>query len=127
VSSAILKWLGGNDTGASSKALALAALGEMPERPSYPSDGSDFGRCHRLLQAAPEARAGLEKLEVDGGPYWAALASRWDEITTAYVDEVERGARGKTYELMKSILRPIEDADRSFVRLGPRVSMRFGG
>lgn len=126
MSSAILKWLGGNDTGSSSKALALAALGEMPQRPNHPHDTVDFGRCHRLLQAASEARVGLDKLAAEGGPYWAALAARWDEITAAYLDETEAG-RSKAYDLMRSILRPIEDADRRFVRLSPGVSMRFGG
>lgn len=36
---AILKWLGGSrGVGLSSKAIALTALGEMPERPDYPHD-----------------------------------------------------------------------------------------
>ena len=126
MASAILKWLGGNDTGVSSKAIALTALGEMPSRPGHPHDGADFGRCHRLLQAAPEARAGLEKLGTDGGPYWGALVARWDEIAAAYVDEIEGGERGKTYAVMRSILGPMEDADRAFVGLSPGISMRFG-
>lgn len=126
--SAIVKWLGGDDTGSSSKTIALTALGEMPPRAAhqYPSDGADFGRCYRLLQAAPEAKAGLDKLAVDGGPYWAALAARWDDIQAAYLRDLAKPKGEETYALMKSILRPIEDADRNIVRLGEGVSVRFG-
>lgn len=127
MANAILKWLDGNDTGVSSKAIALTALGEMPSRPGHPHDGADFGRCYRLLQAAPEARAGLDTLAAEGGPYWSALVARWHEIEAAYVAEIVGGERGKTYTLMRSILEPVEKADRAFVRLGPGVSMRLGG
>ena len=129
MSRAIAKWLGGNDTGSSSKAIALTALGEMPERAGhqYPSDGADFGRCYRLMQAAPEARAGLDKLATDGGPYWAALAARWAEIEAAYLHDLAKPKGEETYALMKSILRPIEDCDRNIVRLGDGASIRFGG
>jgi hypothetical protein len=126
VSVAILRWLGGHDTGLSSKAIALTALGEMPARAAYPGDSNDFGRCYRLLLAAPKARAGLDKLAADGGPYWEALAERWADIEAAYIAETAGGKSGATYELMRAILDPIEAKDRSIVRLGNGVSMRFG-
>lgn len=131
MSDAILKWLCGDDTGQSSKALAVAAMGTVtPQaRTRYPSDGSDFGRCHRLIEQCPGARAGLDKLQAEGGPYWAALVPRWDEITAVYVAEITRG-RGRgdqsTYDLMTSILRPIEATDRGVVRMSDGVSIRFG-
>lgn len=124
---AILDWLMGNDTGLSSKAIALVALGGDPAKCAarYPSDGADFGRCHRLLIAAPEARAGLDRLTREGGPYWAALGARWTDLTAAY--EAELTSRdGGTYKLMQAILRPVEDADSRFVRMGNGMSMRFG-
>lgn len=120
MSSTILKWLGGNDTGASSEAVALTALGEMPENPSYPSDASDFGRCHRLIVAAPEARKAIDHLGVHGGKVWKALAKRWDEIDAAYV------AGSGCYELMKSIIHPIEDASGNVIRMGNGASMILG-
>jgi len=128
MTSAIVKWLGGNDTGSSSKTIALTALGEMPQGAShkYPSDGADFGRCYRLIQAAPEAKAGLDRLATDGGPYWAALAARWDEIEAAYLRDIAKPKGDETYALMKSILRPIEARDSRIVRLGEGVSIRFG-
>lgn len=127
MSAAILKWLSGSDTGQSSKAIAYAALGGDPSDGAnrYPSDGSDFGRCHRLLALAPEARTGLTALTTFGGPCWAALGARWDEIAAVY--EADLSAKtDATYELMKAILRPIEDKDRNIIRMGGGVSVRFG-
>jgi hypothetical protein len=123
MSEALVKWLGGNDTGASSKAIALTALGVMPQRAptSYPHDEDDFGRCHRLLQLAPEARAGLDKLGAEGGPYWKALHAAWADLTAAYVAKDD-----KFYERIQALLRPIEAKDSSYVRLGNGVGVRFG-
>lgn len=130
MSATILKWLGGNDTGASSKVLALTALGAMPAdaKHSYPRDGADFGRCYRLLEQAPEAKHALALLAASGGPYWAALVARWEDIGTSYLAEMAlpRGERGKTYDLMRTLLDPIEAADSSVIRLGEGVSVRFG-
>lgn len=121
----ILKWLGGNDTGMSSKALALAALGEMPKRPAYPHDGADIGRCFRLIDTCPEAESGLQKLATDGGPYWAALAGRWADLRVAYDADV-RDRGGRTYALMQTLLRPIEDTDPRFLRMGDNASIMRG-
>lgn len=115
----IVKWLGGRDTGESSKAIALSALGEMPKNPSYPHDDSDFGRCHRLLEAAPDAHKGLEVLAQDGGDVWAALVPRWLEITNAFLSD------GGCYELLKSIIHPIEDASGRVIRIGKGASIHF--
>lgn len=120
MSKAILQWLGGNDTGASSEAVALTALGEMPKNPSYPSDASDFGRCHRLIKTAPEARKAIDYLGEHGGKIWKALAARWDEIDAAYT------ADSGCYELMKSIIHPIEDASGNVFRMGNGIAMIIG-
>lgn len=127
MTSAIVKWLGGNDTGSSSKTIALTALGEMPDGATYqyPHDGDDFGRCYRLLQAAPEAKAGLDRLAKDGGAYWAALAARWDEIEAAHLRNLTPPTTGAVSALMRSILRPLQDQDGRIVRLGDGASMVF--
>jgi len=127
MSQAILKWLGGRDVGESSKAIALTALGRMPDHPSYPSDGCDFGRCHRLLDACPEARVGLNYLGQHGGPEWAALVARWSEIEACYLSDMRQplgDRRDDCYALMKAILNPIEDADPNVLRLGPGALLR---
>lgn len=126
---AILQWLGGNDTGSSSKTIALTALGEKPNgaETRYPSDGADFGRCYRLLALCPGAQAGLDVLGRDGGPYWAALVSRWADIQKAYLAEIADPGRGKseTYKLMRSILDPVEATDPRIVRIGQHMSIRY--
>ena len=127
MSAAILKWLAGHDTGLSSKAIAICALGGEPEdNRAYPHDGADFGRCYRLLTLAPEARAGLEALGRGPSPYWQALVARWTDITAAYEAEMA-GERGRTYNLMRGILAPLETASQGVVNLGHGVSVRFGG
>ena len=126
MSQAILKWLGGRDTGLSSKAIALTALGQMPDDPRAPSDAADFGRCVRLIDAAPEAAEALSVLAHAGGAEWGALVARWAELCQTYRDETEGRAPGATTKLMRSILDPIRDADPRWARLGNGVSVRFG-
>lgn len=131
----ILQWLAGHDVGLSSKAIALTALGEMPPRPNYPHDGADFGRCHRLLEQCPDAWAGLERLGKEGGEVWQALVPRWDDIKAAYLADLalyESGARYRDapekyrcYDLMQSIIRPIEDKWRAVYR-GEGFTIRTG-
>lgn len=97
--SAILQWLGGRDTGLSSAAIALTALGAMPKgyvgHPDHPHDAGDFGRCYRLLQACPEARVGLDRLGRDGGFAWQKLVPRWSEIEAAYLHDKRLSESGK--------------------------------
>lgn len=104
----ILRWLGGDrGVGLSSKAIALAALGEMPKQPNYPHDPDDFSRCKSLLENVPCARRGLEKLATDGGPVWKALAARWDEIDAQFEESERAGWHnevGDCYRLMRSII-----------------------
>jgi hypothetical protein len=128
----ILEWISVDGNGLSAKAIACAALGQVPKRPNYPHDGDDFGRCYRLLIAVPGARAGLERLGKDGGPIWVALVANWPEIEAAYLHDLGLGddwkanrGKYKCYELMKSIIHPIEDAERSVFRMGDGVSIHL--
>jgi hypothetical protein len=120
----ILEWLGmEHGVGMSSKAVALTALGKMPRRPSYPHDGDDFGRCVALLALCPDAKVGLDRLGKEGGSVWQALVPRWEEIEVAYRHDLDLNRDGvrdhkkyKCYTLMQSIIRPIEDAERTVIR-----------
>lgn len=120
----ILDWLGMEPgVGLSSKAIALTALGSMPKRPNYPHDGDDFGRCYKLLALCPDAQAGLDKLGTDGGAVWVALVPRWKDIEAAYLRDMDRHEAGERdykkyecYPLIQSIVRPIEDRERTVIR-----------
>jgi len=116
----VLSWALGADTGLSSKCMAAHLTGNECDG-HYPSDEGDLGRCLRLLAAAPELRGRLPKM-AEVNRYWAALVARWDDLERSYADP-----SSDTYEMMKSILRPIEARDQNFIRLNSRVSMRFGG
>jgi len=109
----IAEWAVGPNTGASSKCLARHMMG-LPTDGYWPSDGGDFERCEKLLDAVPEFRARLHEM-ASVNAYWAALVPRWEEI---------RAATDK-YELIKSITRPVEKQDRRVVRLNENVSIRF--
>lgn len=88
----IAMWFTSGDTGVSSETIASIALGRTePARYHWdtPSDGGDFGRCYRLLQAIPELRAALP-LVVELCPKWGPLVEVWDELTALYEqDEAE--------------------------------------
>lgn len=110
----LANWLGSGDTGVSSKAIAIAAVGgEKPQRWGwgYPHDPSDFGRCARLLKKHPEIRKpAFDRLAIEGGEGWRKLIARWDEIHAAMDEEVgidwAKGERApNTYRLMDDILR----------------------
>ena len=117
-----LAWLTSDDTGLSSRALfrVMAVEGDI-DKYDYPRDSGDFGRCYRLLRLAPEWRDRIEEM-ANHGPYWKALAASWSELEALY----EANDHDKLYQRMKEILNPIEDSDKSVVRLGPGVTMRFG-
>lgn len=108
----ILRWLSEGHVGSSSKAIALTSLGEMPRHPAFPWDGDDLGRCVKLLELCPDAKAGLDELAVRGGPVWAGLVKQWDEIVDAYRFDENLFRSGvsdlslyRCYDLMQTIIR----------------------
>lgn len=83
-------WLGGHDTGVSSLTMAAVMFNAgnyvgNPQRFSHPLDSSDFGRCHRFLEAVPQSRERLHLMS-DVSLTWKVLVERWDEITALYVE-----------------------------------------
>jgi hypothetical protein len=127
----VIVWMAGRDTGTSSTAMArFLATGERGPggNAAYPSDGSDLGRCIRMLRfmgwehRVPEM-AGCT-------PVWAALAMHWDELVAlhnvaekeelpyiprrkskardAAIAAREASANRRLYDRMKEILRPFE-------------------
>lgn len=116
-------WIVGHDTGASSKTIWAVMMGVGNRDASHPHDPSDFGRCHRLLIQLPEWRERLEEM-VSVSAYWKALVARWDEIEALYKVEAALPFARKTYDLMRSILDPVTDADPRVIRLGKGWTIR---
>jgi hypothetical protein len=107
MSAAILEWLDTGRVGASSKSIALAALGRVTKSAPFPWDGADFGRCYLLLQQCPEAKIGLDRLRDGGGPVWKMLVERWAEVEAAYLHDKTLGPRSsdyRCYDLIGSII-----------------------
>lgn len=102
----ILEWFATGRVGASSKAMALAAV-DVPNDKSHPYDPDDLNRCLLLLEAVPEIRNKMDKVAAMSDT-WGKLVARWDEVEQCFLDEVglnwSKARRAtKTYELMKEI------------------------
>jgi hypothetical protein len=95
------RWLAGPDTGMSSIALCKK-LGGARGTNHHPYDGSDFGRCHRLLHAIPGWRARIGEA-ASISPTWARLVAVWDELETLYLEELPSGRCPKLYARMKGL------------------------
>jgi len=108
VPTSTLDWIQGDDTGTSSKAIYYHMTTGRAKRETgfgnYPYDPSDFGRCYRLLQLAPEWRARLPEMAAYG-KQWAALAAAWDTLTELYEKELPNGTAPKLYDKMKELTR----------------------
>lgn len=102
----ILLWMATGQVGASSQAMAFAAI-DFPNDKSHPYDPSDFNRCLLLLADVPEIRDRFDKI-ADLSDTWKKLIDRWNEIEQCFIDEVgfnwsDGTSAPKTYELLKTV------------------------
>lgn len=103
-------WLRSDDTGTSSLTMAAVMFnaGKYDNQPRdwcHPWDPADFGRCHRFLEAVPEARALLPKM-AEVSPVWKALIQHWDELTALYIEEQPQKKAPKLYTRMEALIEP---------------------
>ncbi|WP_370608301.1 hypothetical protein [Citrobacter meridianamericanus] len=98
-------WLNSDETGSSSLYMAWILSGgvfghwwgrHQPE-PNYPRDPDDFGRCLKMVEAVPEFKGIIYKMN-DCGPEWMAVARHWDSWAKLYQENDGRGL----YDLMQS-------------------------
>ena len=95
-----LQWALGRDTGISSKTIA-AALSDTVQEDAYyglPSDSSDFGRCHRLLELIPEWKPRLPEV-AEKFPEWELIVRHWDTLSAFY----EAGDQARVYGLIEEL------------------------
>lgn len=82
-------WLASDDTGLSSKYMASElADPRFSAEFYYPRDGGDFGRCYRLLRAAPELLKNFDRLATCPAP-WPALHAGWMKLEELYEASVK--------------------------------------
>ncbi len=103
-------WLRSDDTGTSSLTMAAVLFNAGKYASSqrdwcHPWDPADFGRCHRFLEAVPEARARLPKM-AEVSHEWKALVEHWDELTALYHEELPQKKAPKLYARMQALIEP---------------------
>ena len=109
----IINWLAFGETGMSSRNMAVAAVGGVPDS-SYPHDPADLLRCLGLYKAAPEIRLAFPQI-AKINCYWNALIENWDEAIELLEEEValKKGVAPKTYAFMKKIYKEALDERKS--------------
>lgn len=101
-----LEWMLAGDTGISSETILHVMEGTPPPmRVDVPHDPSDFGRCHRLLEAFPTYRARLQEV-AEKYPAWVGLVREWDALTEMYCAARNTGAKSAPdlYERMRELI-----------------------
>lgn len=103
-------WLKSDDTGASSLFMAavlfpaqVSNAHDHQTEKRHPYDPADFGRCHRFLQAVPEAAGRLGEVRAAGGPVWERLIDNWRELATLFEEELPGGKAPRLYQRMKDL------------------------
>lgn len=92
-------WLASGDTGVSSCTLALVAMGATKGHFDAPHDMDDFGRCYRLVEAAPVLREHFEKVGYLV-PAFARILANWDSLAEQYLKaQSSRKRRGEFHEM----------------------------
>ncbi len=104
-SSPLMTWICSDDTGESSKCMAMHLAG-APFGPEYelchPCDPADFGRCYRFLRSVPAAQSRLSHM-ARVSPVWSAYIAHWDELTQIYEEEFPSGVCPRLYARMKEL------------------------
>lgn len=115
-------WVGSGDIGTSSLTIWAVLLGRTSPHGRFdvPHDPSDFGRCYRLLQIAPDWRPRLTEVAA-AVPAWAPFVREWDQLTALYEHELAHGPvqRGKRMAPRTwALLRTLRDEAKSMARSG---------
>ena len=81
----VIEWMATYETGASSEAMAFAAMGLRFDT-SHPQDIGDLFRCIELVDAVPEIRDCFAVI-ANLSPQWREIVRRWDELVQCYREE----------------------------------------
>ena len=79
-------WIDSDDTGTSSETIWSALSGRRFIRGGHgstPMDGSDFGRCYRLIAKIPAWRQRLPEV-ARAYPHWDPIVRNWDRLVAMY-------------------------------------------
>ena len=98
-------WLCSDDTGLSSRFMADCLTGHRAGQDAhYPHDPDDFGRCFRLLEAAPTLRKDIGVL-AGTCRQWRALIENWTELEALWLEESPSGHAPKLFDRMQALIK----------------------
>lgn len=98
-------WLTKGERGMSSEVMFEKFSGTKIRREQaqyYPSDPSDFKRCHLLLETIPEWKSRINELK-ELSETWSNLVDNWDKLTELLLEQMKTGEANGMYELMKKL------------------------
>ncbi len=102
-----LEWVIGHGIDDLARHILGAALqGKTPEQAAVTTDIREFQQCLSMLDAVPEARAGIQLLR-DVNPNWRKLADGWDQVEQAVRDECGTKRMPPFWEYQESPARKI--------------------
>lgn len=115
-----LHWIVGRDTGASSENIWAVMMGVQDAvgsfRGAMPGDGSDFGRCYRLLGHFPEWKDRLPEV-AEAFPAWGPIVEAWDDLERLFDEGSPDGHRAVSEKLHE--LRPDCMRAAGYVQVSP--------
>lgn len=116
----IIQWLLSDDTGESSKAIVAQMTGvkKTDDWGDHPTDGFDFGRCHRLLVAVPEFMVRIEEM-AQRSSQWAVLVKHWHELTQLYQAHLKKTLSKRMDEILSMA------TDEDMADLGNGAAIEF--
>lgn len=126
-----LRWATSGDTGTSSLTIMRHMLG-LPHDDGFgvsePSDGSDLGRCMRLLRAVPEWQPRMPEM-APLSHTWAALVPHWETLAALLESEIGpdlpwHGSSPRTNKRIREIIDAARQKD-GWVSFGKGASVRF--
>lgn len=99
----LLEYLTSRDCGMSATAILLHTLNAYNkiEYRDYPFDVSDFGRCLRVVELFPEAKAKLDVMRTVS-PQWREVMNHWGELEQLRKDDPSRCSQ-RLHELYTAI------------------------
>lgn len=97
-----MEWFVSHDTGISSETIWSVMTRWPVSRVGTPSDPSDFGRCHRLLELFPSWRRRLH-LVGEKYPAWRPFVREWSDLTALYLRDLPTGSSFDLWEAQERL------------------------
>lgn len=96
-------WIKNGERGISSETMLKYCYGlDIAKYESHPHDPADFKRCHLLLQAVPQLKSYLHRMN-SVSPVWEKLVQNWEKLTEMLEEQMRTKKPNGMYEFMESL------------------------